>query len=103
MRTHWDPTGLAADQGSDRGHWLGRARRGWPRETAEAQPNQAPADRTCACADVNVFHLLLKDPKIPEADREFTIQIAAVFGPTLGITLSSLTILLFDNTFLLHS
>ena len=52
---------------------------------------------------VNVFHLLLKDPKIPEADREFTIQIAAVFGPTLGITLSSLTILLFDNTFLLHS
>ena len=64
---------------------------------------QAPADRTCACADVNVFHLLLKDPKIPEADREFTIQIAAVFGPTLGITLSSLTILLFDNTFLLHS
>ena len=58
---------------------------------------------SCACADVNVFHLLLKDPKIPEADREFTIQIAAVFGPTLGITLSSLTILLFDNTFLLHS
>ena len=52
---------------------------------------------------VNVFYLLLKDPAIPEQDREFTIQIAAVFGPTLGITLSSLSVLAMDNTFLLHS
>ena len=43
---------------------------------------------------------MAQDPAIPERDREFTIQIAAVFGPTLGITLSSLLIMAMDNTFL---
>ena len=49
---------------------------------------------------VNVFHVLLKDPRIPAADVEFTVQIAAIFGPTLGITMSALCILAMDNTFL---
>jgi hypothetical protein len=52
---------------------------------------------------VNVFHLLLKDPKVAERDREFTINLAALFGPTLGITLAALAILAFDNTFLRSS
>lgn len=52
---------------------------------------------------VNVFHVLLKNPNIPEIDREYTIQLAAVFGPTLGITLASLSILLIDNTFLANA
>ena len=49
---------------------------------------------------VNVFHLLLKDKRIADKDREFTINLAALFGPTLGITLASICILLLDNFFL---
>ena len=31
--------------------------------------------------------MLLKDPAIPQRDREFTIQLAAVFGHYTGFTL----------------
>lgn len=49
---------------------------------------------------VNVFHQLLKGKQIPDGDREFTIQLAALFGPTLGITLASILIIVLDQTFL---
>jgi hypothetical protein len=52
---------------------------------------------------VNVFHQLLNNPAIPEGDREFTIQLAALFGPTLGITTAALCILLLDATALKDS
>eukprot|EP00038_Savillea_parva_P011882 m.200803 g.200803 ORF g.200803 m.200803 type:complete len:617 (-) comp21198_c0_seq1:70-1920(-) len=49
---------------------------------------------------VNVFHQLLKRRQIPDGDREFTIQLAALFGPTLGITLAAILILVLDQTVL---
>eukprot|EP00040_Diaphanoeca_grandis_P025522 m.141439 g.141439 ORF g.141439 m.141439 type:complete len:449 (-) comp30190_c0_seq1:67-1413(-) len=49
---------------------------------------------------VNVFHNLLTSKRIKDEEREYTINLAAMFGPTLGITLSALVILAMDNTFL---
>ena len=49
---------------------------------------------------VNVFHQLLKRRQIPDGDREFTIQLAALFVPTLGITLAAILILVLDQTVL---
>lgn len=51
-------------------------------------------------AYVNVFHQLLKGKHIPDEDREFTIQLAALFGPTLGITLAAILIIVLDQTVL---
>lgn len=48
---------------------------------------------------VNVFYLVLNDPKITAADRELCVNITAIFI-NVGITLSSAFILLMDNTFL---
>lgn len=51
-------------------------------------------------AYVNIFYLLLNDTKIGEKkDREICINIAAI-AINVGITLSSLFVLLMDNTFL---
>lgn len=48
---------------------------------------------------VNTFYLLLRDPKIPVADRELSVNLAA-FAITLGITLASVFIIFMDQTFL---
>lgn len=48
---------------------------------------------------VNVFYILLHDHKIPERDREFCINLAAM-SSTIGITLAACFILIVDTTFL---
>jgi hypothetical protein len=48
---------------------------------------------------VNIFYQLLHTPRLPEKDREFSINLAAM-SVTAGITLSSIFILVVDNTFL---
>jgi hypothetical protein len=48
---------------------------------------------------VNIFYLVLNDPKILASDRELCVNITAIFV-NVGITLSSAFILLMDNTFL---
>lgn len=51
---------------------------------------------------VNIFYLVLNDPKILASDRELCINITAIFV-NVGITLSSAFILVMDNTFLKHN
>eukprot|EP00051_Salpingoeca_urceolata_P005871 m.78272 g.78272 ORF g.78272 m.78272 type:complete len:420 (+) comp14578_c0_seq1:219-1478(+) len=46
---------------------------------------------------VNVFYLLLHDPRIPTKDRELCINLAA-FAITIGITLASAFVVLIDST-----
>jgi len=48
---------------------------------------------------VNIFYLVLNDPKIAPIDRELCVNITAIFV-NVGITLSSVFILIMDNTFL---
>jgi len=48
---------------------------------------------------VNVFYLILHDPKIPDEDKELCVNITA-FLVTMGITLSSVFIIFMDYTFL---
>eukprot|EP00026_Physarum_polycephalum_P009750 Phypoly_transcript_09884.p1 GENE.Phypoly_transcript_09884~~Phypoly_transcript_09884.p1 ORF type:complete len:452 (+),score=46.46 Phypoly_transcript_09884:157-1356(+) len=50
---------------------------------------------------VNIFYLVLNDPKILASDRELCVNITAIFV-NVGITLSSAFILFMDNTFLKH-
>jgi len=50
---------------------------------------------------VNIFYLVLNDPKIDSLDRELCVNITAIFI-NVGITLSSVFILVMDNTFLKH-
>jgi len=50
---------------------------------------------------VNIFYLVLNDPRITSFDRELCINITAIFI-NVGITLSSAFILIMDNTFLKH-
>lgn len=50
---------------------------------------------------VNIFYLVLNDPLIAPIDRELCVNITAIFV-NVGITLSSMFILLMDNTFLKH-
>jgi len=51
---------------------------------------------------VNIFYLVLNDPKIKPSDRELCVNITAIFV-NVGITLSSAFILVMDNTFLKHN
>jgi battenin len=50
---------------------------------------------------VNIFYLVLNDPKISTFDRELCVNITAIFV-NVGITLSAAFILMMDNTFLAH-
>lgn len=50
---------------------------------------------------VNIFYLVLNDPLIDKSDRELCVNITAIFV-NVGITLSSMFILVMDNTFLKH-
>jgi hypothetical protein len=48
---------------------------------------------------VNIYYQLLHSDTIPERDREFCVNLAALCV-TGGITLSSIFIIMMDNTFL---
>jgi len=48
---------------------------------------------------VNTFHLILKDEKINETDRDFCVNICAMFY-TVGIILASVAIVVLDQTLL---
>eukprot|EP01111_Echinosteliopsis_oligospora_P010879 TRINITY_DN3463_c0_g1_i2.p1 TRINITY_DN3463_c0_g1~~TRINITY_DN3463_c0_g1_i2.p1 ORF type:complete len:423 (+),score=87.72 TRINITY_DN3463_c0_g1_i2:71-1339(+) len=51
---------------------------------------------------VNVFYLVLNDPKIPDKDRELCVNLTAIFT-NVGITLSSVFIIIMNKTFLSDS
>jgi len=48
---------------------------------------------------VNIFYLVLNDPNITSLDRELCVNITAIFV-NVGITLSSVFILIMDHTFI---